>query len=790
MKSQASVELQFNFDRVPWRDVIKWVAQECELALHFEDLPPGSFSYADSQGFSPTEAIDRVNLFLLPQGYSLVRSGKLLSVINLSDPRSMKQLDALAPMVRADQLTELQTHDVVKCLFALEDLEAEEAVEELSVLELMTQPSVFSKTNQLMITDTVSKLKNVQAILEAFKPSTLNNGTVMKTFPLKHVSAEDILLVARPHLGLATGEMIGIDVSLSADLQGEYIFVTGVEDKVSLIEGLVQALDVEDRRLSREDGSAELRSHLVRGGNVETVYDVLQTLLAGRSLRLSIDEASSSIVALASPEIQKEIEQTVAQLEASEADFEVIPLNSVDPYYAISLLEEMLDLTEDPDAPKIDADPGNMRLYVRAKRPQIEQIKKIVLGLDGSGTSGSASQLRVLPIRGKRAEEVLTMAAKFWRMENPIVLYPEQAPAADHSNERSLHRKGPKARLTGSKLTSTTTATPRYLTDNLRSSADAIRCQLTPNGLILQSEDTAALDQFEKHIRTIDGPGEDMPSPPIVYYLKYTRPEDALRMLAELLDGGESAKVAEAGSLVNGFVGSSGSFLGSIVVSRDGTSTLIADSLTVVSDSRLNRLIAQGTESDIQTIEAYLKIIDKDKSITTIETHGITEIVELKYTNATEVAATIRESYSGRMESSKNVGGSAGQVGQGRDPNGGNRDEDSKNDKKSLVKKGATPSQPPRDLSPKMTVAVHETSNSLIITAPADLLKEVVQVVNSIDSRSEQVVEVVSSVNAPLIEAVLVPGGSGSTRRSSTTNSSSRSSEARYLQSLRSKSTR
>ena len=63
----------------------------------------------------------------------------------------------------------------------------------------------------------------------------------------------------------------------------------------------------------------------------------------------------------------------LADQQAAEADFEVIPLQNVDPYLAVSLLEEMLDLPGplddpediDPDAPKIDADPGNMRLEYR-----------------------------------------------------------------------------------------------------------------------------------------------------------------------------------------------------------------------------------------------------------------------------------------------------------------------------------------------------------------------------------------------------------------------------------------
>jgi len=303
--------LFLSFERAEWRDVIKWLADQCDLALHFENLPTGTFSYSDFRGFTQQEAIDRINLFLLPQGFTLVRSGRLLSVINTSDPRSLQQLDALAEFVAADDLESRLDHDVVKCLFPLGQLKAEDAVEELSAISLMTTPKVFSKTNQIMITDTIAKLKNVKTILDAFRPIAMDNGTVVKSFQLEHVNAEDILLVARPHLGLATGEMIGIDVSISADILGKNIFVTGVEDKVTLIANLIEQID-QPAKVAADDEN-NLDSHLVRGGNLETVYNVLQTLFSGESIRLSMDEASSSIVALAPEATQKEIAATVAE---------------------------------------------------------------------------------------------------------------------------------------------------------------------------------------------------------------------------------------------------------------------------------------------------------------------------------------------------------------------------------------------------------------------------------------------------------------------------------------------
>jgi type II secretory pathway component GspD/PulD (secretin) len=800
--------LRFSFEQAAWRDVISWIADEADLALHVGDLPTGSFTYVDPNAFSHQDALDRINLFLLPQGFTLVRSGKLLSVINLGDPRSKQQLDAIAELVQLDALDQRNDHEVVKCILPLGEIDAEDAVQELTVLKLMSTPDVLSKTNQLLITDTVKKLKNVKAVLDAFQSSEMDNGTIVKSFALQHVSAEDILLVARPHLGLATDEMIGIDVSLSADLQGKNIFVTGVEDKVKLLEGLVTAIDQPEKSLASSDGVAVLRSHSVDGGNVETVYNVLQTLLAGKSVRLSMDATAGNIVALATAEVQEEIAQTVTQLQASEAEFAVIQLKTIDPYLAVSLLEEMLDLDElesrassgnqsysrssssrdsrsrdySPkpqvvvDVPKIDADPGNMRLFVRAKPYQMEQIKKIIAELDANSTSGSSEEIRIFPLRGKEAVRALQTAAKFWRAANPIILYPSTEEAAAEQTERVVTepRADPdelvipsEPELTMSEstdaqwlvsLTDSDSSGARLLTNNPNSQEPAIRCQLTPRGLLLHSEDTAALDLFEAHLRTITGPVDSIPSAPIVFYLKYTKAGDALRMLAELMDGGEMVGDAFGGTLVNGYVSSFDSLLGSFVSSSEGTMTMTSGSITVVADTRLNRLIAQGTASDIERIENYLEIIDKDNSLTAVETHGTSHVIELFNTKASEVAAAIRDAYAGRVAGSSASGqtgqkGSSQQQQAAREAAAKSAEGDRGESKKSAAKKPT--SQPKSSLEPMMTIAVHEPSNSLIVTAPEQLFQEVEKLAKSIDSRAAQTVEVITPVNGAVFESVL-----------------------------------
>ncbi|TWU43199.1 Bacterial type II/III secretion system short domain protein [Novipirellula aureliae] len=767
--------VRFSFEGTPWREVVRWITDEADLALHVGDLPPGSFTYSDPNAFTVQAAIDRINLFLLAEGFTLVRSGDLLSVINLADPRSMQQLDVLAKFVTAEQLsaidgdTPLGDHDVVKCLFPLGERDAEDAVREIKTLQLMMEPKVLSQTNQLILTDTVSKLRSVLAILKAFKQEEMTNGTIVKSFSLQHCTTEDILTVARPHLGLATGEMIGIDVSLSSDLAGKNLFVTGVEDKVNLIEGLVEAIDQPKQDPQETNAAMEFRTHFVEGGNLQTIYNVLQTLLAGQTVRLSIDESAGSIVALATPTVQKEIAQTVAQMQASEAAFEVIPLHTVDPYVAIGLIEGMLDLPDefddpkqiDPDAPKIDADPANMRLFVRAKKHQIDQIKAIVAGLEQNGSLQNNDTMRVFPLQGSEAERLVKTAAKFWRGTNPIVLLSPASMTDEHVFERvvgedpSLTNPNDENadamegdaehqldRFYGIQSPSET----RTLTSLPNRNGSPIQCQVSTRGLILESEDTEALDRFEQYLKTLSGPVHSVASPPIVFYLKHTKSDDALQMLGELLDGGESAKEASTSGLVNGYVSrsSSSSLLGSLVRSNDGTTTMTSGSITVVSDPRLNRLIAQGNSAEIELIENYLRIIDKDQSLTSIETYGSSHVIELVNTDVKEVADAVREAFAGRINDGKS--GSAGSAQAAMRSQNNQNANNQRNGGKPA--RNVPASKAARDLEPKITLATHAQSNSLIVTAPDALFQEVKQLAETIDARGERAIEVITPINS------------------------------------------
>ena len=105
----------------------------------------------------------------------------------------------------------------------------------------------------------------------------------------------------------------------------------------------------------------------------------------------------------------------------------------------------------------------------------------------------------------------------------------------------------------------------------------------------------------------------------------------------------------------------------------------------------------------------------------------------------------IRDAYAGRI-----AGGASPQnsqrSGQQRAGNDGKSDpsKQQSEESKGRGEEGRRPApQRTRNRDPKMTVAVHEASNSLIITAPDQLFAEVEQLVRLVDKRAEQAVEVI-----------------------------------------------
>ncbi|MGB4727795.1 MAG: secretin N-terminal domain-containing protein, partial [Thermogutta sp.] len=327
-------------------------------------------------------------------------------------------------------------------------------------------------------------------------------------------------------------------------------------------------------------------------------------------------------------------------------------------------------------------------------------------------------------------------------------------------------------------------------------SAPPVIVAITPEGLVVASQDPEALNQFENLVRRMVSQDVTQYGGPelVVYYLKNSKAESVASILDQILGGGTLTTSGSGGGSLIGeiaraaFGNVGGGLVGSLLGIDTGTtsstsstsSTRTTSRIQITPDSRLNALIVQAYPQDLQLIEEILRVLDQPESPQDVAVQPKTIIIPVKNTQAEEIANILRSVYQDRLvtAASANRGPSPQEIiqllrGGGRGGPG-----------------GPGRNQPTEEVQ-RMSIGVDVRTNSLIISAPERLLNEVRQLVEQLDQKaatdSEETTQVVTlqraspeSVRAAL-SALLGSGVQirGSTSSSRVTSSSSTSSSGR-----------
>ncbi|MBM4089513.1 MAG: hypothetical protein FJ276_08805 [Planctomycetes bacterium] len=856
-----NVRLRFSFRYQPWGDVLDWLAENADLSLQSEVVPDGTFNYSDTREYTPTEAIDLINGMLLTRGYTLVRRGRLLTVIDLENPIP----DPLVEFVPPEGLDKRGEFELVKTVFHLAKMEPADAEAELGPLLGPGRTMVIMpKARQILVTETAGKLRMIRDVIERAENPRAGEDLAITEVMLKYVTAEEILQMARPHLGLQNAATVGEDISISVDISGMRMYVSGSEDKLKKLRDLVTRLDVERQsnpsQLALEQ--PQLLTHAIGKANPEQTLAVLQTLLAGLpDVRMHLDSDTKKIVALARPSEHNTIQETIRQLEGEALVFEIIQLRRIDPQLAIATIAKFFPAAAGGEGSEVvvDADPTTMKLYIRATMSNIGQVRDLIAKLESPTEGGSSgSTLRHIPLTGGQAASAVATAQRLWSGNNQIRLNvpadsgpslfnlrhitpegdvapgvpngdepteqplqppakaaptstnpPAAAPPGEKSDDKFTLREypvsarfvaflggndpgaaaepvaapeAPRSQTPPAQTPPAQTppaqappaqAPPATSPPDTSGKGSDIMVEVTPNGILIASQDVEALDKFEDLLRTISPPIGPSNRTYTVYFLKYCKADVAQQLIQEILGGTSSAGGGAGGSLIgdvaSNLLGGGGGILGALLGGGGagggggGVTTVQATGVvSIVADARLNCLVVQAMPVDLPLIEEMLKVIDREGSITEVETAGRPRVIPIIYVPAEEVASVIREAYSNRLATNAQArGGQPNPVELIRALRGGGR--------------GGQGTEAKSEEA-KMTVAVDARSNSLIVTAPEPLFQEVEALVQVIDQTTAGQTEEVSVVsldgsNAEAVQralqAIMGASGSRTTRGSS-----------------------
>ena len=311
----TNARLRFGFRYAPWKDVLDWLAEEAGYSLYFVDLPEGTFNYSsDSKTYSPAEAIDLLNSVLLTKGYMLVKRERILMLINLENgvPPSW------VPFVSAEELDDRGEFELVSVLFTLDKFAPEEA--ESEILRLVgphCSVVVLPKAKQILVTETAGRLKTIRRVVERVEGPEGGHGG-FRAFKLQHITVDEAMTIVRELLGIPKDLNSTDSIKIAPDLVTKRLLVDANPEVLKQIESYLKEID-QEAPLAMEAAIGEalqLEIHAVVGPAPETVLQVLQTLLTGsQGVRLTVDPATGSIVALARPSEHATIRATIKQMQ-------------------------------------------------------------------------------------------------------------------------------------------------------------------------------------------------------------------------------------------------------------------------------------------------------------------------------------------------------------------------------------------------------------------------------------------------------------------------------------------
>ena len=124
--------LTFSFSSTPWREVLEWIADECELSFNLDYTPRGSLNFIDvDRKYTPAEALDEINGQLLARGYTLVRRYKTLYIVDLDAEIDRKFISDLLNDTPVENLDKLGRFELGKVKFQLKAISTEDAEKQI-----------------------------------------------------------------------------------------------------------------------------------------------------------------------------------------------------------------------------------------------------------------------------------------------------------------------------------------------------------------------------------------------------------------------------------------------------------------------------------------------------------------------------------------------------------------------------------------------------------------------------------------------------------------------------------
>ncbi len=489
-KPDADNLVTFSFRGQPWQAVLEWLADISHMSLDWQEVPAGYLDLSTRRKYSIDEARDLLNSILLSKGFTLLRNGEVLIVVNL------KNLDiSLVPRVSPNELEHRGNFELVRTFFSLDRLQAEPLVEEIKpLMSPFGKINALKTTNRIDLLDTAGNLLRIREIIGAEQGES-GKEHQLKQFPLRYARPDDVLATLKHLLGIQDkGEGGGGGGNNMQDVrqqlqqqqqllqqmqqqQGEKgkqrppqqqqeekiylainrrensIMALATPDKLATIEQAVKLLDVPSPGDSADSVLQRISSYRLVTAEPGPIVNILKEMgNLDPTTQLEVDNVNHAIIVNGPLADHWTVQSLIKKIDGSARHIEVFKLQKLDAENVAGSIEFLMrGPSKDTSRPRyvfgdyhspdqgkdggfqVEADTKNNRLLLKANDLELQEVRQLMIKLgEDPFADTEGDNLRVIhPAPGKDTDVLLDRLKRIWPSVSPHPLQLEVEPQTD-----------------------------------------------------------------------------------------------------------------------------------------------------------------------------------------------------------------------------------------------------------------------------------------------------------------------------------------------------------------------
>lgn len=239
-------------------------------------LPGGSYTLTLEEAVSRQEAVQALETLLNLNGIAVSPMGqRYLKVVALNLARAESPL-----FIEGSARDLAPSGQIASKLFVPEFLRVSEFLPQIAALlnpGVGAAPVLFEKSNAALVTDSVSNLQRIEALLEKLDRPFLERN-VSKFYALKSAKASDLVNQLRSLLNGPLQMQLGATTSFQADDRTNQVILISDERQQPFFDDLIKKLDVE--------GDPNTRNEVLflKNADAEEVANLFSKLISGRNV--------------------------------------------------------------------------------------------------------------------------------------------------------------------------------------------------------------------------------------------------------------------------------------------------------------------------------------------------------------------------------------------------------------------------------------------------------------------------------------------------------------------------